>query len=136
MNAISTSAGVGETSPPAEKAVVQRLRHVLNNALRGKPQVIEYVLACLLARGHILLEDKPGWAKPPWPKPWRPPSVAALLASSAHPTCSPGDITGFNIFNQKTREFEFQPGPVFADVLLVDEINRTTPRTQSALLEG
>lgn len=52
------------------------------------------------------------------------------------PDLLPGDITGFNIFNQKTREFEFQPGPIFADILLVDEINRTTPRTQSALLEA
>jgi MoxR-like ATPase len=108
----------------------------LNHALRGKPVVIEYVLACLLARGNLLLEDLPGLGKTTLAKAL----ASALGGSFARVQCTPdllpGDITGFSVFNQKTREFEFLPGPVFADVLLADEINRTTPRTQSALLEA
>ncbi|MBO0697045.1 MAG: MoxR family ATPase [Zavarzinella sp.] len=117
-------------------AQIDRLRTALNRALRGKAQVIERVLACLLARGHLLLEDLPGLGKTTLAK-----AVAAAVGGEfarvqCTPDLLPGDITGFSVFNQKTREFEFQPGPVFADVLLADEINRTTPRTQSALLEA
>lgn len=117
-------------------AAVARIRAALNGALRGKPRVVEHVLACLLARGHLLIEDLPGLGKT---------TLAKALAASVGgrfnrlqctPDLLPGDVTGFSMFNQKTREFDFLPGPVFADVLLVDEINRTTPRTQSALLEA
>ena len=117
-------------------AAISRIRTTLNEALRGKPDVVEFVLACLLARGHLLIEDLPGLGKT---------TLAKALATSVGgqfnrmqctPDLLPGDVTGFSVFNQKSREFEFMPGPVFADVLLVDEINRTTPRTQSALLEA
>jgi MoxR-like ATPase len=112
------------------------LREALNSALRGKPDVIEKVLACLLARGHLLLEDKPGLGKTTLAK-----ALAAAVGGSfariqCTPDLLPGDVTGFNVFNPQTRLFDFQPGPVFADVLLADEINRATPRTQSALLEA
>ncbi|WP_246173682.1 AAA family ATPase [Limnoglobus roseus] len=115
---------------------IDRLRAALNRALRGKGRVVEQVIACLLARGHLLLEDLPGLGKTTLAK-----AVAGAVGGTfarvqCTPDLLPGDITGFSIFNQKTREFEFQPGPVFADVLLADEINRTTPRTQSALLEA
>ncbi|HEV3436014.1 MAG TPA: MoxR family ATPase [Gemmata sp.] len=115
---------------------IDRLRVALNRALRGKPVVIEYVIACLLARGHLLLEDLPGLGKTTLAK-----AVAVAVGGKfarvqCTPDLLPGDMTGFSVFNQKTREFEFLPGPVFADVLLADEINRTTPRTQSALLEA
>jgi MoxR-like ATPase len=98
--------------------------------------VVERVLACLLARGHLLLEDLPGLGKTTLAK-----AVAGAVGGrfarvQCTPDLLPGDITGFSVFNQKTREFDFQPGPVFSDVLLADEINRTTPRTQSALLEA
>jgi MoxR-like ATPase len=109
---------------------------VLNTALRGKPEVVERVLACLLARGHLLLEDKPGLGKTTLAKALAAAAGGSFARVQCTPDLLPGDVTGFSVFNQKTREFEFQPGPVFADVLLADEVNRTTPRTQSALLEA
>jgi MoxR-like ATPase len=112
------------------------LRAALNRALRGKADVVEKVLACLLARGHLLLEDLPGLGKTTLAKAVAQAVGGTFARVQCTPDLLPGDITGFSIFNQKTREFEFQPGPVFSDVLLADEINRTTPRTQSALLEA
>ncbi|HEV3144544.1 MAG TPA: MoxR family ATPase [Gemmataceae bacterium] len=112
------------------------LRNGLNRALRGKANVVEQVLACLLARGHLLLEDLPGLGKTTLAKALAHAIGGKFARVQCTPDLLPGDITGFSIFNQKTREFEFQPGPVFADVLLADEINRATPRTQSALLEA
>lgn len=114
---------------------LRELRRTLNSAILGKQHVIELVLTCLLARGHLLIEDKPGLGKTSLAK-----ALAAALGGrfariQCTPDLLPGDITGFNVFNQNTREFEFMPGPVFADVLLADEVNRATPRTQSALLE-
>jgi len=115
---------------------MDQLRAGLNAVLRGKQDVVESVLVCLLAHGHLLLEDKPGLGKTTLAK-----ALAALVGGNfariqCTPDLLPSDITGFNIFNQKSHEFEFRPGPVFADVLLADEINRATPRTQSALLEA
>ena len=119
---------------PSEE--LAQLRAKLNQVLLGKRDKIELVLACLLARGHLLLDDLPGLGKTTLAK-----AIADCLgASFARVQCTPDllptDITGFNLFNQKTREFEFYAGPVFAEILLADEINRTTPRTQSALFEA
>jgi MoxR-like ATPase len=122
--------------PQAPAARIERLRAALNQALRGKPAVIEQVVACLLARGHLLLEDLPGLGKTTLAKALALAVGGRFARVQCTPDLLPGDITGFSVFNQKTREFEFLPGPVFADVLLADEINRTTPRTQSALLEA
>ncbi len=112
------------------------LRSRLNRVLLGKADKIELVLACLLARGHLLLDDLPGLGKTTLAK-----AIAQTLGGQfgrvqCTPDLLPTDVTGFNLFNQKTREFEFHPGPVFSDILLADEINRTTPRTQSALFEA
>jgi MoxR-like ATPase len=119
----------------AKPAPLDALREALNAALRGKREVVEMVLACLLARGHLLVEDLPGFGKTTLAK-----ALAAAIGGrfariQCTPDLLPGDITGFSIFNQQTSAFEFKAGPVFADVLLADEINRATPRTQSALLE-
>ncbi len=117
-------------------AQLDRLRAALNGALRGKSGVVEQVLACLLARGHLLLEDLPGLGKTTLAKALAAAAGGNFARVQCTPDLLPGDITGFSVFDQKAREFQFLPGPVFADVLLADEINRTTPRTQSALLEA
>ena len=121
---------------PPVLALVQRLRDCMNAELRGKSETVELVLACLLARGHLLLEDLPGLGKTTLAKTLAQGVGGRFSRVQCTPDLLPGDITGFSVFNQQTREFEFQAGPVFADILLVDEINRATPRTQSALLEA
>jgi MoxR-like ATPase len=127
---------------PAEDAesAVEAARRLLANVERvvlGKPDEIALVLSALVSGGHVLLEDVPGTAKT---------VLARSLAGSVDgatfsriqctPDLQPTDVTGLSIFNQKTREFEFRAGPVFANIVLVDEINRAMPRTQSALLEA
>ncbi|MEM6328858.1 MAG: MoxR family ATPase [Planctomycetota bacterium] len=117
-------------------ASLDLLRGRLNQSLRGKEPVVEMVLACLLARGHLLLEDLPGLGKTTLAKALAHAVGGDYARMQCTPDLMPTDVTGFNLLNQKTREFEFSQGPVFADVLLADEINRATPRTQSALFEA
>jgi MoxR-like ATPase len=118
------------------QAAIDALRDALNASLCGKEDVVEFVLACLLARGHLLLEDLPGLGKTTLAKALANAVGGRFSRVQCTPDLLPNDITGFNIFNQQTRAFEFVDGPVFADVLLADEINRATPRTQSALFEA
>lgn len=108
----------------------------LRSVLLGKENQIDLVIACLLSRGHILLDDLPGTGKTTLAKAIAEGIRGRLARVQCTPDLMPAEITGFSIFNQKTREFDFKPGPVFSDVLLADELNRTTPRTQSALLEA
>ena len=114
-------------------------RAIVDNVSRvivGKTAVIEQTLAALIAQGHVLVEDVPGVGKTMLAK-----SLAISLGCQFKriqftPDLLPSDITGVSIYNQNTREFEFRPGPVMAQVVLADEINRATPKTQSALLEA
>lgn len=118
------------------QAVLSTMREQLGRVLLGKSEQIELVIACLLAQGHLLLDDLPGTGKTTLAKALAECLGGRLARVQCTPDLLPTDVTGFNLFNQKTREFEFHAGPVFADVLLADELNRTTPRTQSALLEA
>jgi len=115
---------------------LSRVEDNVARAIKGKPQAIRYALTALLARGHLLIEDIPGVGKT---------TLARALAASLGGTFRrvqftsdllPSDIVGVSVFNTETQGFEFRRGPIFANVVLADEINRTTPRTQSALLEA
>src|SRR5207253_4094340 len=122
--------------PTATSQVVSQLQRSIARAIYGKEEAIQLALITLLARGHLLIEDVPGVGKT---------TLAQALARSFN--CSfhriqftsdllPSDIIGLSVYNQRGDTFEFRPGPIFANVILADEINRTTPKTQSSLLEA
>ncbi len=102
----------------------------------GKRQAIELVLIALLCEGHVLIEDAPGTGKTMLARSVAISTGLEFKRLQCTPDLLPNDVTGVSIFNQKTREFEFRPGPIFSNILLADEINRATPRSQSALLEA
>src|SRR5246500_4868951 len=121
---------------PVALSKLNELEVALNTVIRGKPEVVRLTAVCLLARGHLLIEDVPGVGKT---------TLAQALARSV--SCSfhrlqftsdmlPSDVLGVTIYNAHAEAFEFKPGPIFSNFLLADEINRTTPKTQSALLEA
>ncbi|MGN8246406.1 AAA family ATPase [Cellulomonas soli] len=116
-------------------ATTDRMRDSIESVITGRPELVRVTLAVLLAEGHLLLEDVPGVGKT---------TLAKALARSIDctvgriqftPDLLPSDLTGVNIYRSQTHEFEFRPGPVFAHVVIGDEINRASPKTQSALLE-
>ena len=118
----------------AERA--HRVVDELERAVVGKREALELALSALLADGHVLIEDYPGLAKTLLAR-----SLAAVTQVSFSriqftPDLMPSDVTGASIFDQRTMEFQFRPGPVFTNVLLADEINRAPPKTQAALLEA
>jgi MoxR-like ATPase len=116
--------------------VVERLRTNIESVFLGHPKTVDLLLIGLFARGHVLIEDVPGVGKT---------VLARSLARSLDckfsrvqltPDLLPSDVLGVSIYNSQTQTFDFKPGPIFANIVLADEINRTTPRTQSALLEA
>src|SRR3990172_4481949 len=124
------------TMTTATGALIGQLQQAIARVIRGKDEVIQFALIALLARGHLLIEDVPGVGKT---------TLAHALAHSFH--CSfqriqftsdmlPSDVVGISVFNPVEQRFEFKPGPIFTNIVLADEINRTTPKTQSALLEA
>ncbi|HZT32272.1 MAG TPA: MoxR family ATPase [Bryobacteraceae bacterium] len=122
--------------PPELLRRLNELEAALQRAIRGKPEVLKLSLVCLLARGHLLIEDVPGVGKT---------TLAQALARAVNcrfhrlqftSDMLPSDVLGVTIYNAHSEAFEFKPGPIFSNILLADEINRTTPKTQSALLEA
>lgn len=116
-------------------ALAARLADAIGSVVLGKPQVIRLALTALFAQGHVLLEDVPGVGKTTLAR-----AIAATVKGQWRriqftPDLLPADVSGVTIFNQATRGFEFHPGPVFANIVIADEINRASPKTQSALLE-
>jgi len=102
-------------------------------AIIGKPEALQFALICLLCRGHLLLEDVPGLGKTTLAKVVSKSLALSFKRLQCTPDLLPADITGVSIFDQKDQTFRFVPGPIFSNILLADEINRTSPRTQSAL---
>ena len=124
------------TTVEALSTAAARVRENVEQVIVGKSAIVELVLVAVFCEGHVLIEDVPGIGKTMLAR-----TVARSLGCSFHriqctPDLLPSDITGTYIYNQKNSDFEFRPGPVFAQVVLADEINRATPRTQSALLEA
>ncbi|MEM1356269.1 MAG: MoxR family ATPase [Planctomycetota bacterium] len=116
--------------------LIQRLRNNIQTSFLGHERAVDQIIVCLLARGHVLIEDVPGVGKT---------TLASALSRSLEVTLSriqltpdmlPADVLGVTVWDQKQGEFRFKAGPIFANIVLADEINRTTPRTQSALLEA
>ena len=117
-------------------ALAGKLIGNIEKVIIGKRQTLTLALAAYLCEGHVLLEDVPGVAKTMLARALAVSVGCTFKRLQCTPDLLPTDVTGVSIFNQKTAEFEFRPGPVFAQTLLTDEINRATPRTQSALLEA
>ncbi|HUI42755.1 MAG TPA: AAA family ATPase, partial [Terriglobia bacterium] len=131
VTAVAAPPGAGAFAEP-----IARLERAVCSVIRGKDEAVKLALVTLFARGHLLIEDVPGVGKT---------TLARALARSFN--CAfqriqftsdllPADVIGTSVFNLETQRFEFRPGPIFANIVLADEINRTTPKTQSALLEA
>lgn len=115
---------------------VKLLKKNINQVIIGKEKQIDYVIASLLSNGHILLEDLPGMGKTVLAKTIAKSINASFARIQFTPDLLPNDITGIHFYNMKNQEFEWRPGPIHGNIILADEINRTTPRSQSAMLEA
>ncbi len=129
-----------KTRPPLQNSIpfekIAELQAMIENVIRGKSETVKFALVALLAKGHLLIEDVPGIGKT---------TLAQRLARALDLSIQriqftsdllPSDVIGLSIFNQQSGEFEWKPGPIFSNIVLADEINRATPKTQSALLEA
>ena len=118
------------------QAIAERIVNNVEKVIVGKRQSVQLTTLGLLCQGHILIEDVPGVGKTVLAKSLAKSVGCKFQRIQFTPDMLPSDVTGVSVFNQKTREFEFRPGPIHAQIVLVDEINRATPKTQSALLEA
>ncbi|MFC4561452.1 AAA family ATPase [Nocardiopsis mangrovi] len=116
-------------------AVADRIRQAMETVIEGKPEVVRIALTVLLAEGHLLIEDIPGVGKTMLAKTLGRAVDCSVQRIQFTPDLLPSDITGVSVYHQERHEFEFNPGPVFANIVLGDEINRASPKTQAALLE-
>jgi MoxR-like ATPase len=128
---VSTERVAVEDSARTITRIVQNLQRVVH----APEETLRLVVLCLIAEGHLIIEDLPGVGKTTLAKALSRSIDVEFSRLQFTPDLLPSDVTGVNVFNQATNEFEFRPGPVFANLLLVDEINRASPKTQSALLE-
>lgn len=136
MARLQTIEGEREDLAVGAAAKVDELQAAIESVIKGKSEVVRLAAVALMAGGHLLVEDVPGVGKT---------TMAQALARALHCTFQriqftsdllPSDVIGLSVYNERTADFEFRPGPIFANVVLADEINRTTPKTQSALLEA
>ena len=129
---------VSSTSTEAKRLIdkLEELRRNIERVFFGKPDVVSHLLIGLLSRGHVLIEDVPGVGKTVLARAMARSIDCNFARLQLTPDLLPSDILGVSVYNEAAREFEFKKGPIFAHIILADEINRTTPRTQSALLEA
>ena len=117
------------------QVLAQKVADQIGRVIVGKRDTVELLLTAMIARGHVLLEDVPGTGKTVMAKSLAKSLSCGFSRIQFTPDLLPSDVTGLSVYDARKGEFEFKPGPVFTNVLLADEINRATPRTQSALLE-
>jgi MoxR-like ATPase len=122
--------------PRVAKSEIEAIRQNIQGVFFGHPRAVDLLLTGLLARGHVLIEDVPGVGKTVLAKALARSIDCRFSRIQLTPDLLPGDVLGVAVYNSLTGQFDFKPGPIFANIVLADEINRTTPRTQSALLEA
>ena len=129
-------AGRERVEVTSASAVLRAVAQNLARVVHAPPETLRMCVLCLVSEGHLIIEDFPGVGKTMLAKALSRSLDCSFSRLQFTPDLLPSDVTGVNVFNQKSNEFEFRPGPVFTNLLLVDEINRASPKTQAALLES